>query len=185
MTWTPEQWDVFCGLVEEGWPGEFDDDAARSWRVLLDGTSPLAAIEALRRLLYSGRKFYPRPAVSDLLAEIRKDASQPTFDEALLLIRRALMATYTDGEASERLSPQPLVAAFASRQGVARLRTLPIDDPDWGEKTRRELREAWDRHVDAFDGREIAAITAGSSDLRQLDPLATLRLGSGQDGGES
>jgi hypothetical protein len=181
--WTDEQWAVFCACIAEWWPGEFTDGARSAWRIALDAVDPATAMLTAKQLLHSGEKF--RPSCSSFLFAVRRDPSRPTFDEALLLIRRALMATYTDGEAIERLSPQPLVAAFASRQGVARLRTLPIDDPDWGEKTRRELREAWDRHVDAFDGREIAAIASGSSDLRQLDPLASLQLGSGAgDGGE-
>jgi hypothetical protein len=179
VSWGAAEWDAFAGLVEEGWPGTFDDDAAASWRVLLDGTAPGVAVTALRRLLYSGRTFYPRPAVSDLLAELRHDASAPTFDEALVLLRRALSHSTGDREALDALQAQPLVGAFAQRQGTQRLRMLPVDDPDWGEKTRRELREAWDRHVDAFDGREVAALAAGTGELRQLDPLAALQLARG------
>jgi len=193
MTWTDEQWEAFCGLVEEGWPGEFDDESARSWRILLNDVTPLAASDALKRLLYSGRKFYPRPAVSDVLAEIRTDPSLPTFDEAWLLIERAIVRTQTpsgtfdspsdmakvhnDAVLAALESHHPAIRSFAERQGLDRLRTVQVDDSQWGEKTRRDLREAWERHLEAIDGREVAALASGRPDgLKQLDPLTSLGL---------
>lgn len=169
MTWEPQEWDAFCSLLEEGWPGVFSESTAEAWRVLLDATPPQTAVTALRRLLLEGRRF--RPSVSELLAATRHDPSRPTFDEALVLIRRALTATFGERDALERLS-HPLVRSFVQRQGVDRLRMFPLDDPVWGEKHRRDLEGAWDRHVEAFDGREIAALASGSGDLRRLDPLA-------------
>jgi hypothetical protein len=174
VTWTATEWDAFCGFVEESWPGSFDDAAAASWRVLLDRVEPRAATESLSRLLHEGRAF--RPSVSELLAACRSDPSAPTFDEALLLIRRAMKAA----DPAERLAAShPLVVSFVERQGWDRLRTLPLDCPDWGEKTRREFREAWDRHVESQDRRQVAALASGRGGLKQLDPLASLQLGSG------
>lgn len=177
MTWSDDQWAVFCACIAEWWPGEFTNGARSAWRIALDAVEPEAAMVTAKRLLLAGEKF--RPSCSSFLFAVRRDPSRPTFDEALLLLRRALSRTDTDRDALSALGSQPLVAAFAQRQGIPRLRTLPIDDPPWGEKHRRELRESWVAHVEAFDGREIAAIAAGSSDLRQLDPLASLQLGSG------
>jgi hypothetical protein len=49
------------------------------------------------------------------------------------------------------------------------------DGPGHGHWARKELREAWDRHVDASDGRELAVLASGGRlGLRQLDPLAAL-----------
>jgi hypothetical protein len=169
MRWTDEQWTTFCALLEEWWPGDFDGAARAAWRVALDGMEPEAASETAQRMLLQGRRF--RPSVSEFLTDARQDPSRPTFDETLVLLRRAMKAA----DPAERLGEWPIIAAFVERQGWDRLRNLPLDDPDWGEKTRRELREAWDRHVEAFDGREVAALASGDRDgLRQLDPLASL-----------
>lgn len=168
--WRDDQWDGFCGLLEGWWPGEFSEPAAKAWRIAMDGVPPDAAIAGLSGLLQEGRRF--RPSASELLAILRSDPSKPTFDEMLVLLRRAMKAA----EPTERLAQaHPLVLSFVERQGWDRLRTLPLDDPDWGEKTRRDLEGAWDRHCDAFDGREVAALSSGQRDgLRQLDPLAAL-----------
>jgi hypothetical protein len=193
MTWSTREWEMFCALVEEAWPGEFDDEARTSWRILLDEISPPAASAAVRRLLYSGRKFYPRPAVSDVLAEVRSDPSLPTFDEAWTLIARALVHTQTptgtfdspsdmaqahnDAVLTALNAHHSAIRSFVERQGLQRLRSLPVDDPQWGEKHRRELREAWDRHLEATDGRQVAALASGRPEgLKQLDPLASLGL---------
>lgn len=178
MTWTTTEWEAFCGLVEEGWPGEFDDQMAGSWKLLLDEVPPAEVVTALKRLLLSGRKFYPRPAVSDLLAELRSDPSQPTFDEMVKLVYRA--ACYYGRERMDWLQERsPLIAAFVESQGPERLFTLQLDDPEWGEQRRRELREAWANFLTVSEKREVAAIASGEG-MRQLDPAAALGLPSGE-----
>lgn len=173
MSWTPPQWDAFAALVAAAWPGAFDEATRAAWRILLDDLEPDVAAAVLKRLVIEGHTF--RPSASEFYAATRRDPSRPTFDEALVLIRRALTATVETAGALGRLAGQPLVRAFLERQGVARVRMLPLDCPDWGEKTRRELREGWDRHVEAFEGREVAALASGRADgLRQLDPLTAL-----------
>lgn len=201
MPWTEDTWEAFCSIVEEAWPGEFDDAAAKAWRVLFDDVPPEAAIAGVKRLMLEGRRF--RPSASEVLGKGRNDPSKPTFDEAYQLIFGAggvlaamrssarQMPTgpggYPDPRAGALLardaaierarSFHPLIGAFVVRQGIDRLRTLPIDDPEYGELRRKDLREAWEAHVEAFDGREVAALAAGASDrgeLRALDPLAAL-----------
>lgn len=69
----------------------------------------------------------------------------------------------------------PIVRTFVERQGIDRLRFLALDDPDWGEKRRADLERAYHEHVQAFDGREVAALASGGrGELAQLDPLAAL-----------
>lgn len=190
MSWTEQQWDVFSGLVAEAWHGEFEPAAEDAWRILLESVEPAAATEALRRLLLEGRQH--RPSVSELLAEVRADPSKPTFDEAFRLIFGRGGALLADAHgmfedlSKERVarkraileraqSMHPLIASFIERQGIDRLLTLRVDDHEWGEKRRFDLEGAWDRHVEAFDGREVAALASGRPDhLRQLDPIAAL-----------
>jgi hypothetical protein len=173
MMWTDNQWETFCALLGQWWPGEFGPAARAAWKVALGDVEPEPAGVALKRLLLEGRKF--RPSASEFLAALRDDPSQPTFDEALILIRRALSRSSTRSEALGQLENHPLIASFVDRQGVDRLRLLPIDDPEWGPKHRADLQRAWDAHVEVFDYREIAALASGGRrELSQFDPLAFL-----------
>jgi hypothetical protein len=194
MPWTDDEWDGFCALVDESWPGKFDDKAAQAWLILLDGVEPQAAVTALRRLLYEGHRF--RPSASEFFASLRSDPSRPTFAEAFRLIfgpGGALAAeappgaypTLTHRARAKRAAidervegMHPLVGAFIRAQGVERLRGLGVNDPEYGEVRRRDLEREWNVFVEANDGREVAALTSGRDDvageLRRLDPLAML-----------
>lgn len=191
MTWTGQQWDAFCGLLEEAWPGEFDDQTSGSWRILLDGIAPATATEALRRLLLEGHRF--RPSVSEVLAAARRDPSKPTFDEALELIYGAggimrarpselrwadegeRLAAYRRAALERAAQTHPLVHAFVARQDLDRLRGLALNDPQWGEKRRADLERAWNEHVETWDGRGVAALASGERlGLQKFDPLAAL-----------
>lgn len=197
MTWTDSQWDAFCGLLEEGWPGEFDDAASQAYRTLLDDAEPGAAAAALKRLLYRGNRF--RPSAGELLGEIGTDPTRPTFDEAYRLIfggdgvlrarpkrqagpqiyasERQRQQAFNDAATERAATMHPLIGSFVVRQGLDRLRALPLEDPDWGEKTRRDLQRAWEQHVEACEGRDVAALASGRrgrGELAQLDPLAAL-----------
>lgn len=191
MSWTEKEWSTFCVLLDDAWPGEFTERQFSSYRALLEPVEPAQAGEALIRLLHSGQRF--RPSVAELLSAIRSDPSQPTFAEAWVLIKRALKAGHVRGtfsstaamhRAEDKASllllagSHPLVSSFAERQGVRRLKGIPFDDATWGEKHRRDLEQAWDQHVEAFEGREVASLASGEGreGLRQLDPLATFGL---------
>lgn len=194
-------WDALCALLEEAWPGKFDDDAARAWRVLLGGFNAAAIAEGVQRLLLEGHEF--RPSVSQLVAAIRRDPSRPTFAEALRLVDYCLRArpertgavTTYDNEADRRRrfdnavlerarseQVHPLVGAFVARQGVERLRTAGLTDPDYGGARRAQLEREWHEHVDTFDGREVAALAqmqarGTGGQLQRFDPLAALERG--------
>lgn len=190
MSWTQVEWDAFATLIEEGWPGEFDDAARKAWRVLLDSLEPERAIECLRRLLLEGHTF--RPSVSEFLAAARRDPARPTWDEAYILIRRAMRQQSRNVRArSEPLMIRarcqvmqdwlgwisPFVAGFTAQQTFARLTQLPLDDPAWGQKTRRDLERAYDRYCETSDAREVAVIASGHpGELGRLDPLTALGL---------
>lgn len=200
MMWTDETWAKFFDLLDNGWPGDLDPDATDAYQVLLDGTDPAMIVEALRRLLHRGARF--RPSAAEILAAAREDPSKPTADEALELIfgrggvlaarpkRRVGIILADEREQlleearRDRLAAMhPLVAAFVERQGgLRRLARLNLDGPDADgidrtELRRRELAMAWNEHVEAFDGREVAALASPRSTAGQLtrfDPLAAL-----------
>lgn len=189
-----DEWDSMCLLIDEGWPGEFTDTAATAWRVFLDDYEPDQILRALKTLVARGGTF--RPSVAEVVAEIRRDPSKPTAEEAYQMIygpggviKARLAPGGSYGSEAEMLGARdqakvdrawelhPLLGDFVERFGIRRLVMLPVDDPEWGEKRREEVRAAWDRHCDAMDGRDAAAIAAGRGrrgGLGRLDPMAAL-----------
>lgn len=204
MSWTDEQWDTFCAMLQGGFPKDFEDEERSAYRIFFDEVDPQLAILGLKRVVFAGT-FTFRPSVSELMGAIRNDPSVPTFDEALQVIRHALKAkgpsadeisrktgsTFIneDTEKRERRAAiqarlseaHPLVGTFVARQGIGRLRNLPLDDADWGEKTRRDLEAAWDEHVDTTDHRKVAELTerSGRGAPGKLDPVGVLGLKPG------
>jgi hypothetical protein len=198
--WDDTRWRAFCGLLDEGWPGDFDDAAQASWRVLLDQVDPQQATVGLRRLLLEGRRF--RPSVSELLAACRSDAGQPTWDEAWRLICTALSApgyaearrrhaaatgsTFLADDTDRELRDNGRQAALANahervRRFVAVMgwpRLAAALDTEWGEARLHALKDAWAEQAHAIDGRELAALASGRPDgLHQFDPLSALDVG--------
>lgn len=165
MTWIDAQWAMLFDLLDNGWPGELTEEAAAAYRTLLDGMEPQAVVTGLRRLLVRGQRF--RPSAAELVGAAREDPTQPTFAEAYRLM------FMPSGAVSEkpRGGIHPLVTSFVARHGSARLRMLPLEDPEWGEKHRRDLERDWGAHVAAMEGRETAQLASGG-EPRQLDPLA-------------
>jgi hypothetical protein len=70
------------------------------------------------------------------------------------------------------------VTAFAERYSLDRLRQLEVDG-DRGHLIRNDLRQAYEEFVEAMEGREVAALTAGArrGELVRFDPLAALSPG--------
>lgn len=70
----------------------------------------------------------------------------------------------------------PLIGSFVAVQTPERLRVLPVLDEDDGKWVIKDLRVAWNAHVDAMEGRELTALVArsGRGELGRLDPLAAL-----------
>jgi len=188
-----DDWDALALIIEEAWPGEFDDRTSAVWRMLLADFSVDEVSAGIRARLYRGGTF--RPSVAELVAEIRRDPGKPTFDEACQLIfgRHGILRARTDvrkgrwepGE-RQRLNDEaalrragelhPLVGAFVRTQGLDRLRRLQLSDDEYGEARRKQLADRWDEFVDASNHRDVAMLTAGrrGERLRRLDPLLSL-----------
>ena len=166
--------------------------AAYTAELAARGVTPDMALQGIRT--YDPAADFP-PSAAKLAQAARRDPSRPTFDEALVLLQTALkarpprsgpVARYDSLGARWAAEHQavmnraqelhPFVAAFIARQGVDLLRRLELDDPEYGPVRRRDLAEAWDRHVEAFDGRDTAALASGDRRraLTRLDPLAAL-----------
>lgn len=176
MSMTIDEWGTLALLIEEWWPGEFTDAKEQAWRIGLADYDSEQVFAALKVLLARGGKFRELP---EIVAQILSDPSRPTFEEAFALIYepRGILWGRSDTRAKEFALAQvhPLVASFAIRYGISRLRMLEVDHDEFGALKRKELRDAWDRHVEACEGRDVAALMAprGKS-LGRLDPLAVL-----------
>lgn len=185
-------WEGLCSLIQEAWPGEFDEHTAKAWRVLLDDFDGAQVLAAVKACLARGGRW--RPAVSEIVAEIRRDPGKPTFAEALRLIygpggvlrarTRVRKARWELGE-HERLNDEaawecvavlhPLIGAFVQRQGLERLRAMDLDDPEWGQARRKLLADEWEEFVDVAETRDVAALVAGRrGELDRFDPLRAL-----------
>lgn len=163
-------------LLGGGWPGQFTANDEDAYYFLLSDFDVADVMRALKALRHA--KF--RPSASEIANVLSPEkAAAPTFDEMFALLfspRGALAARGVDGTRERLAGLPPLVSAFAERQGIQRLKELPVHDEDDGHWRRKELRVAWDGHVEAMEGREVAALASGAGDLRQLDPLARLGL---------
>jgi len=167
-----DAWEAIALLLEQGWPGDFDDAAAGAYRTLLGDVEPERVITALRVLVRKGGTF--RPSVAEIAAELNADPGRPTWSEAyrLLFGARGFLTVRPERSAVERAGDRhPLLAAFIVAEGYQRLRMLPVHDPDWGERTRRDLERAWDQLGQRADHRHAAGLELdGATPRRQLNP---------------
>jgi hypothetical protein len=173
-----EEWDSLCLFIEEAWPYPFDDTTAKAWRVLLDDYDAAQVFAAVKACMM--RRMLERPAVSALVAEIRRDSSKPTFAEACTLIfgRGGVIKARTqvhkgsweagerdrlDEEAAWQRADElhPLIGTFIVAQGLHRLKRLDLDDPEYGGARRKQLASDWEEHVEVNETRDIAALIAG------------------------
>lgn len=193
-SWPPDEWAVVTMLFEEAFktpPGqEWTNRKAKAYGTMLDAYQPAAVVAAVKRLAAAGQTFLP--SVGDIIGAIRADLSAPSWTEAFEMIfgpRGALSVRLPRGsrpadEAErdrvlnqaiiERAAAQhEMVGAFVATQGPRRLRMLPIHDPDWGEKTRRDLGVEWDEFVDKADARRregLPLLTPALAARRELGP---------------
>jgi uncharacterized protein with von Willebrand factor type A (vWA) domain len=177
---TQDEFEAPRRVLAGGWPGDFSDGDAAAYFFLLEDFPAVDVLAALKALV--GRSRF-RPSASDIVAVLSPErAGQPTFGEMFELLfgtRGALTARGVEGTRARLADMHPLVAGFAERSGIQRLKELPVHDPDDGHWRKQELEQAWTEHVQACELRGTAALAArsGSDALTRLDPLAALGLG--------
>lgn len=189
---TEGNWNRLWALLDDAWPGSLDPDSTDAYRTLLDSTSPDEILVGVKRLLHAGARYRPTPA--EIIAEARRDPTRPTFDETLQILfgqRTGVLDVRVRGTrdsnpnhaaelaaaVTDRLAGQhPVVSQFVARVGLQRLRSMNIDDPATGHWRREELHATWTDLIDAGEQRQVHVLAAGgdSSELRRLDPLASL-----------
>lgn len=208
MTETGASWSRVGRALLGRWPAQVatwgeQGIAAFVEELQADGLTPDQAVVGVRSYRPQAGRDFP-PSVSTVSNLAHCDPTTPTPEEACTLIYgyRGVMKARVpaggnyDSEAemlgvrdAARLDRawelHPLLGSFCERFGVRRLAMLEVDDPELGELRRRDVREAWGRHVTAMHGRDVAAIAAGRGrrpGLRQFDPLHSLRRPSAELG---
>lgn len=152
------QWDSIALLLENGWPGDFDDAAQGSYRALLAGYDPEQILIALRVIVRRGGKF--RPSVSEIAAQLEADPGRPTWGEAyrLLFGARGFLTVRPEASAIERAAAKhPLLGAFIRMEGYDRLKMLAVDG-DHGELIRKDLERAWNSLSERADQRRASGM---------------------------
>lgn len=203
MTWSEDEvLDAKRALVGS-WPGtivQWGAEAIDAYLYVLQARG-LTAAQVLRAIgTWPAGSDFP-PSAPNLAAQALKDPSKPTFEEAYRLIygrggalkaraprgqtyanEAAMLGAHDDAAQARAWDFHSLVGSFVERYGVRRLVALEVDHPEYGELKRRELREAWDRHCEAMDGRDVAALAAGRrrGELAEFDPLAAITAGAHQ-----
>jgi hypothetical protein len=188
---TQTEWDGILSLLDNGWPGDLTAEAGLAYQTLLDDVPTDRIVQGLRQLLHAGHKW--RPTAAEILGQARVDPLKPTWQEAQRLIwaRGGILkaqpaprgrwiddekARATNQAVAERIAAtHPLVQSFVARITVERLHRVDLES-EWD---RKEMREAWEQHVEAMESRETIVLAAGGDPregLRQLDPLAALGL---------
>lgn len=190
---TDNEWEGLCLLVEEWWPGEFTDVTATAWRLALDDFGAEKVLAALTARLALGGRF--RPSLAEVFAQIRNDPDKPTFVEAYTaifgtggILRARTKVRKGSWEAGERgrLNDEAacqragelhrLIGGFVRDQGLDLLRSLNLEDEEWGGARRKLLADDWEEFLDKNEGREGAALAVGGrrGKLGKFDPLRAL-----------
>lgn len=192
-----QSWQPVAAALLGSWPNQVaawgrEAIAAYCHELAARGLDPGQALTAIRSC--PATQAFP-PSAAELAALGRRDPSQPTPEEAHRLIyasggvlrarvpagvefdNEAHMLAARDQAAVQRAGElHPRLGSFVAAVGVEWLRSLNVGDERHGELRRKDFRDAWLRHCEAREGREVVAIAsgAGRGGLRQLDPLAVL-----------
>jgi hypothetical protein len=109
----------------------------------------------VQRLIQRGDHF--RPSIAEVVAALDVDADLPTWSEAYTAIIGICWKPSRLDEAHEA------VRLFVEAQGLGRLQTLPLNDPDWGHVEQRRLGDQYAEFVERYrerqrEGRALEAL---------------------------
>jgi hypothetical protein len=210
MTWTSDEQRTVARALLGSWPGTipgWGKDAFAAFLAELQARNLTAEQVLVAVRSWPAGSDFP-PSAPNLAVAARADPGVPTASEMITLIfgRGGVLSARTkirkgSWEAGERdqadrdamlerlADVHPLVASFADREGLDRLRALNLEDVEFGGARRRMLEQRWGEHLEAMENRDVALLTAGRrGEMAKLDPLAALDLKrpvAALNGGES
>lgn len=188
------------------WREPFGEVQAAAYNTLLAGHSANEIMGAVRKLVANGQVFGPTPGeIVASIHEDVSVPTFPEFQTMIYGpggvitagkrgvndLRRSQMAetgsSWIDqGDQKRALDHaaqahadrlHQLVGSFVARYGLARLRNLELDDPEYGMLRRKDLEREWGEHVEISGHRDAAHIASGDrrGELGRFDPLEYLR----------
>ena len=193
MTWTADEQRAITRKVLGAWPTSASqmgrEGIAAYVQALQDRGLDAERVATAIDTWPAGSDF--PPSAPNLAAAALKDPSAPTFDEAVQIIAHVLKARtsvrkswweYGERDALNReamleraATVHPKVQRFIRDQSLDRLRRRDLDDPEYGQARRKQLRTAWEEFSETYDGREVASlVSARRGELGSFDPLAAL-----------
>lgn len=163
---TDRDWQRLSVLLGSWWPGEFDAERDKAYRLALDRFEPSDVAAALGRLLELGERF--RPSAAEVVAQVtgRAQSRYATPEQALTIIAaeiRRIGCSIYDPKFPERQQAaidriaqhDRVVAAWAARRGLCGPGSLgaePVEDIEIGGAVlgalRKEYRELRDQVVE-------------------------------------
>lgn len=178
---TDDEFNAVCGVVEDLFVGDLDNDKRRSWRLVLDSYNPTALLGAAVTLAQQGQKFIPSVGEVCAAANEQIDPAVPAWDEVWRLIQRAMnKAGRTAGSDAAKTAAgaawlhehdQPIVAAFFELKTYAVLGYTEFWDPDYGALRLRELAQSWEQFVGVAQERLRAGRTLATMERRAIGPV--------------
>jgi hypothetical protein len=186
---TDDDWAVIAERLDANWKArqgeEFDGAREANYRFELEraGHDAEAVNLALDRLLRSQPIYLP--TVGEIIQAVEEPLRPTAWTSAYAAIRRAIAIAGPDEERAlaELEGPRGYVHAFVRTIGYDHLRTLPLDDPQWGGAEQRRLEQRYADFCEsarerARDGRALAAVGRRSlAGLQQPNFAAALPSG--------
>ena len=182
---TRDEWTAVSLVIENCWQGEFDDDRADAYFSMLEHFDVDQVLAALRLLAEGGRPFIPTVPEITLAVRTAAEPLVPSWSEAWSLIQLSIRRCRSEDQAVDFLGNRAhrFVGAFVLAEGFDKLRFEPVEDPDFGPLTLRQLQGRWREFCERSVERERQglAITSGPrSDRRglgQVDMAGLIGLG--------
>ncbi|HEX7088708.1 MAG TPA: hypothetical protein VF192_01150 [Longimicrobiales bacterium] len=151
------------------------ESSMRSYRIIIGDVPPAAVLVALRRLALESEGKW-RPSAGDILRVLNEDPERPTFEDMIAALKAACKYPAGGRREARAQREHALIAGFIVPR-LERLVMLRLDDPEYGELRRKELRMEWDAFVEAQEGRERHLLAGGRrNELGRLEPLRALGL---------
>lgn len=176
---TAEQWIKLSYLVQNGWPGEWDDDKSATYFEFLRGHEAQAVLAALHRMAQEAKPYRPTPteiigAINSMSAD---EETLPSWTEAWATILKGLKARDLEQGRAYVEKVHPVLLAFMDTEGWDKLRYAPFFG-DHGALEQERLRQRWEAFCQVAKdrlkrGRTMDSLT-GRGQFRRLDASVAL-----------
>lgn len=154
---TDDEWSGIAFLLENAWPGDFDDNRRAAYRVFLGDYEPAQVVLAIKKLSHGGGRFMPSAAEIVKAVDDLQEQTPPDFSIAYRWLVKAIRRGSRLGgpfSARERAAvafleehDMAIVGRFMQAETYQKLALTEFDDPEYGAVRLRELEFRWKEFV--------------------------------------